>query len=146
MGKPISHESIQSFFPNFPIEVIDLWIFQYAQSRGWPPDEQSDQWRGVLAGRTTQFWQNTKWQKVDLELLPALSDDALFMIHQMYQAYEKGERNSYWSHLGQGGKERFEAAYQYLTTHGIFPQPPILLRTEKSDFDIIDGNHRILAL
>ncbi len=134
---------IKKDLPNFPDEIIMDWLEPFAKVIGWPPDMISTRWGLILAGRPIEFWRTLKWEKKKINLLEIeLSVDSSNIRNQLFAAYVSGIENPY-SKI-ENGQARFLNAFRYLTEHGLFPKPIVLLKT-RSTHDVIDGNHRFLA-
>jgi len=64
---------------------------------------------------------------------------------EMQRAYLAGENNMYTTLKTEGnGEKRHLRAMCYLMENGIFPKPIVLKRLEDG-YEIMDGNHRMLA-
>lgn len=136
---------IKKILPNFPDEIIKLWLLPFALKLGWPP-EKHERWSLILAEKPIEFWRNIKWEKKEIDLsktpFSAITRGA---IKGIADAYLFGKNNNYWRELGKNGKQRFYDAYKYIAKNGILPKPLILLTNESNDYDVVDGNHRLLA-
>jgi len=134
---------IQGDLPNFPQEVIVDWIEPYVKDLGWPP--LAERWRGILYGKSFNFWKSVNWRKQRLSLEEIHLDlDASLIARSLFDAYVLDQDNDYKATLGEKGKQRFLSAMKYVLKHGKLPRPLVLLRSDFG-YGIADGNHRYLA-
>ena len=119
-------EQIKKDLPNFPEEVITLWLLPYAEKLGWPPSEH-ERWNNILADKLLSVWQKTVWEKrtVDLSEIPR-SRRCNEKVRGMFEAFVLGRENDYSRGLGEEGKNKFISLLKLILETGVFPEPPIL--------------------
>ncbi len=142
-------EQIKADLPNFPDEVIDVWLLPIATGRdgdgyGWPPRvEDLGEWRYALKCKSLDYWRQTIWSRTEHEFNPDFfCDGSLRALVGLLGAYVKGEVNSY-SNL-QNGRQRFASLVRYISQNGVVPVPVVY--EEDNGVSFVDGNHRIAAL
>ncbi|MGH9869195.1 MAG: hypothetical protein ACREAA_13665 [Candidatus Polarisedimenticolia bacterium] len=143
-------EAMRRTLPKFPDEILDAWLIPLSSKRSWPPAPNiyampDPSWAGILLNRPLGYWQSLTWT---LESRPfdwtLLSSESAQLIRGLYEAYISGKTNSYSQHLGSAGKERFNLALDYLTEHGAFPEPIIVVE-DAGRLTLVDGCHRATA-
>jgi hypothetical protein len=139
--------AVQADLPNFPAEVIEIWLLPFARELGWPPERSSDPWtfRLRMAGEGLEYWRSVTWELVDADLaaLP-LADDFTACPRGMYEAYVSGVENAYAGMRDRGGMRRYMRVCKSMLETGLFPRP-IIMRERSGRYDVVDGNHRYLA-
>jgi hypothetical protein len=137
---------IKADLPNFPDEVLAQWIYPFANKIGWPPEKSRDpsRWKNLL-GATVVDWSMATWalEETDLTQLP-FSYFAADGFKCMYRNYVNNESNEYDNLKKEGGAERLKLSIKYICEHGRFPKP-IIFRKIHGEFEVVDGNHRLLA-
>jgi hypothetical protein len=137
---------MQSYIPNTPEEVIDIWLRPHStrEGFGWPPKPDSD-WRYVLREQNGfEYLKSLTWQKKTIEISPDIFvKEDLDIVVGLFKAHVLKHQNMF-SNMSDS-IERIENCCSYLKEHGVFPRPVILEETAHG-FKILDGNHRILAM
>ena len=136
--------TVKSDLPEFPDEVIEIWLSTFVRRFGWPPSAEND-WRFILREtRDLEYLKKMRWKKELVALKPDMLDPydlqiciGLFKSHVLNQ-------KTLFSITMSDGRERFESIKTYLKDFGIFPVPIILGRSE-NNYKILDGNHRVTA-
>ena len=141
--------AIQNTFPNFPNDIIDQWLFPYAISKGWPPQEAygelHGEWRYLL-GTTTNlaYWKGIKWSNESIDLqVNDLEDSSKVSVLQIISFAVFGIESTMSKNICDL-KERFDQIVKYFSEYGVFPCAPILIRSN-GKYKLMDGNHRIAA-
>lgn len=131
---------IKQDLPNFPDEVIEDFLLEYAITDSWPPVGSS--WWGRMRYKTLSDWRNYKWEKIDLDLSNIkLGEEFNIILKMLTESCVEGRSNIYSQRLGIMSKKRFDRIKQYMLSEKVFPKPIILIR-ENSEYDIFDGSHR----
>lgn len=132
---------IKKDLPNFPDEVIAIWLEPYFNEKGWPP--KSDEWNGVLFDKPIDFWKCVKWDKKELDLFTiTFCGKTLYTLEELKNANLKNEKNFMYGKTN--GTERYMNVLLYLLKYGKFPKPICVLKEEY--YSIVDGYHRMVAL
>ena len=138
-------EKIKMDLPNFPEEVVRLWLLPFAEDIGWPPTPLSE-WNGKLENKNLDFWKESSWEKTSVNL-----DEVVFSFWQiqankgMYAAFVLNQNNAYSQTLGEKSKIHFNKILREMLQTGIFKEPAIFFEAEPGKFNITDGNHKYLA-
>ena len=149
-GPPSPHiEQVKRDLPNFPEEVINLWLTHYADALGWPPSPYG-RWPLILEGKPLAHWQSVRWSREDRPLDgSSLTPICQHWISLMIDVYVFRRVNEYSDrHTPEeinDGRQRFEDAMAYLVRHGTLPKP-IVVTIHPDGLNITDGNHRVAAL
>lgn len=141
-------EEIRTSLPDWPDDVISLWLAPLAQrsDTGWPPPSPivRSAWRHILAGHDLEWWKPVRWvlqeEPIAQESLSA-RDQAT--ASKMYRAYFADEFNEFV--MIPTGRDRVLRAAEYTLAHGTWPQPPVALRAADG-LQLVDGHHRLVAL
>ncbi|MFA6130738.1 MAG: hypothetical protein WC730_00525 [Patescibacteria group bacterium] len=138
---------IQCDLRNFPEEIIIDWLLPFAIDIGWSQEafQKKSRWKNILT-HSVELWSTARWtlEKLNIDEL-SWTQRAQNCFLGMNDAYLCNKINSYTSLKDSDGKERFRKSLFYLLQHGIFPKPIILLRYDDG-YEVMDGNHRLLAL
>ena len=139
-------EEIKLNFPKFPDEVIEFCLFPIAETEGGLPSKENA-WDTRVFGEKLNFWHDSEWKKTEVNLnsIP-FSKMYVDTMKGMQDAYIDGIENSYWKHLGENGKRRFQKCLTYILKNSKFPVAPILITDEIGRHQVMDGNHRFLGL
>lgn len=144
-------EECKRDLPNFPEEIIDLWLAPFVETEGWPPCNDhakvpGNRWRYLLGEKPVTYWENIQWEKEELDLAKLqLTGKSAATIQQLVAGYVLGQENMYTQTLGQNGKDRFDRVFRYLIENGTLPAPPIIINEGDDGYTVVDGNHRIAA-
>lgn len=139
-------EIIKKDLPNFPDEIINVWLQPYAESDGWPPDMNTIRWTAVLFGKNVDFWKRVTWKKEIVNLREvSYCPQTIYTIQEMKAAYELGVKNSFKDLYEESGKQRHLNVLRFLCTNGHFPKPICLLRQNDNKYSVVDGYHRLVA-
>jgi hypothetical protein len=137
---------IKGAMPTLPDALAEEWIVPFVQEIGAP--QSSGRWLNILGGYPLEFWCDTSWtlETINLRGVVAgkLDFDSNFTLTEMERGYFDGIRNDFSISMPHG-KETTLQALEYLRTHRIFRGPPVLLCLPGGRFEIMDGNHRMLA-
>ena len=121
-----------------PDEVVDAWLIERVESRGWPPS--GPNWHALLRYYTPEQWRAFSWHKQELDLSAlSYSDKSLDIITGLAAARFQGTRNSY-SDI-ENSAIRMGLIYSHLEQTGRLPGSVILINGDK--WEIVDGSHRI---
>jgi hypothetical protein len=139
-------KQVSKDLPNFPDDVIDQWIGYYAESEGWPPPIPLEgRWKGLLANKDLEYWSSLSWSKeVIYPSTLVLTPECNLRIQQMIDFHADGVSCAYSEFMGEEAKSRLARLLQFLRENGNLPCPPILIETG-GEYEIIDGNHRVVA-
>lgn len=142
-------QKVQQALPNFPAQVIRLWL-EHGERFGWPPEnkfgEPSDGWRGVLGDRGTTFWRTVIWNREQIAFDPkALDLEGEWTVKMHTNAYAAGLPCPDGSPI-HNSSERIGRFVKLLQETRQLPVPPILLRKPSGDLEVLDGVHRLAAL
>lgn len=139
----VTFDEVKRDLPNFPDEVIEIWLLPFAQTKGWPP---GDLWGAILDYKDLNYLKKLKWEKTSVSIQDIkLTQLTIRGIKQMRVAYLDEEKNIMWDNLGEDGKKRYKNALSYIAQNGVFPKPIILQKNPDGAHDILDGNHRFLS-
>lgn len=135
-------QKLKEKFPSIPEEVILSWLLPFAESENSLPD-QNNKWDIRITGESLSFWNDAEWKKdkIDITKIP-YSHIHNESINSLLKAYIENENNVYFEHLGESGRKRFFICFKYILENGVFPVPPILTITDKSEYEVLDGSHR----
>jgi hypothetical protein len=143
--------SIQKLLPNYPDDIIDQWILPLAKNRGWPPPELDgticdEYWEAWLGPHPRiDYWQNIEWVLKEIDLsYEGLGRVSQSQVNQITQAAILGIDRDIVERCIAGSRNTFSQAVSYLSQHGVYPKPPVLVIMD-SKYEIVDGNHRISA-
>lgn len=128
---------IKGTLPNFPEEVITVWLEPFSKRIGWPPKHQS--WQNIFMGCSVDYWRTVWWEKKTinfdaLELTPSYKN----MVETIIEYYGDGKDFS------SGSQQRITSILKYMSEKFIFPHSPIFI-LENRRYKIADGNHRFAA-
>jgi hypothetical protein len=140
---------IKADLPNWPDDVIDQWLLKLANrgaDTGWPPPEPlgNHGWKYILGKRPLSWWKEVTWALGEPELkFDSLSDNSKRIVRDMIDGHVNKVPNSYvrWP----DSKARFLSAGRYVSEHGTFPRPPLVINLPDG-MSVLDGNHRVAAL
>jgi hypothetical protein len=140
----VTAQDIKRDLPNFPDEVIEIWLLPIAnqQGMGWPPPNpfESSDWKWVLGEKNLDWWKKVKWTLEDTDCsFEKLAGGTQHTIQKMLDAHIGGEKNAY-----DAAPERFFDQLKHILKNGTFPKPIIIVPV-KSGLSVIDGNNRIAA-
>jgi hypothetical protein len=143
-------EKIKKDLPNFPEEIIEDWILPFAKDLDWPPNvaEEQDRWHDILGRTPVLEWRKATWEFKQIELSKKiLSPWGVKSFEEMKRAYLNKEENAYSGLRNSDGLRRFRSALVYVLEHGELPKPIFIRLVKDNDgYEIVDGNHRFLAL
>ena len=140
---------IKKDLPNFPDEVISDWLLTYANQEGWPPSLDAfgipiGRWKALLVNQSFSYWQSVHWERVNKHIsAQELNPDSQNRVVNLFCAAVMGKTNL-WSLCISDLKPRFDRIVQYISEHGEFPCPPLLVKGPLG-YNIVDGNHRMAA-
>ena len=143
----IDLRALKADLPNFPDNVIEIWLKTYVGQHGWPPGSPRDRrnsWRYLLALKDLSFWKSVRWvsesRALEFADFVASSRD---VVNSLINAYVKDIPNLF-KHQIPDGKARYARSMAYLVEHGQFPEPIVCLDSE-GHLEVLDGNHRLTA-
>lgn len=137
-------ERIVAQLPNVPEQVIDTWLLPYAIQLGWPPDH--PRWGGKLHFEPIEFWNEADWQKQTINLTTIkFSSTYGEQVGGLYRGYANNEVNDFTRGI-LDYRARIGRALQYTLVHGCFPVEPIIVQEKHGGLNILDGNHRFVAM
>lgn len=145
MLDPDTLHQIKRDLPDFPDDVIDVWLSTFVRRFGWPPEVHPG-WGSVLKGTgDSDFLRSLKdWKLIEIEIDPAKfhhKDKGILV--GLYRTHVLG-KNTVFSLMTDGPK-RFQSIVEYMRQNGVFPRP-VVLASNKGTLDILDGYHRITAM
>ncbi len=118
--------------PNFPADVMDIWLRSEIEKKGWPPSPMND-WKYLQKKiKSIQYLQNLRWNLQEIELLN------IKIMQEDVETIQLVLGNGY------GSKHRIDSVLQYFETKPIFPKP-IILEKIADGYSLLDGNHRFAA-
>jgi hypothetical protein len=121
-----------------PAEVVDAWLVERVESRGWPPIGPT--WHALLRYYTPVEWQAFSWEKREMDLFSLnYSDKSLDIITGLAAARFQNAANSY-SNI-ENSDIRMKSIYIHLEQTGRLPGSVILINGNQ--WEIVDGSHRI---
>lgn len=135
---------LQNLFPNFPEEVLTLWLLPYAEGErmGLPPTH--PRWDAILHQHDLQFWQQKQWTREEQNFNEVtFSASTLEMTPVMRSSYRFEQGAPMYTPEAQRDR-RYLDPLEYLVNHGTFPEPICLLE-EEGAHTVIDGSHRFAA-
>jgi hypothetical protein len=135
---------IKKDLPNFPDEVIEMWLLPLSSQNGmgWPPPHPygNSDWRWVLAEKELDWWKKVDWELEEADCsFPNLASGTRRTVQKMIDAHIGGEKNAYGA-----APERFHTQLNHVLSHGKFMKPIVVVPV-KSGLSVIDGNNRIAA-
>ena len=139
--------ALKADLPNFPENVIEIWLKTYVGQHGWPPGGPRDRrnsWRYLLGVKDLSFWKSVRWVSESRPLefgdFVPLSRDA---VNSLINAYVNDVPNLFKLQIPDG-KARYRRSMAYLVEHGRFPEPIVCLDS-RGHLEVLDGNHRVAA-
>lgn len=145
----VAISELQDSLPNFPTEILEEWLFPYAESEGWPPAESDDgqlcgRWRYLLGNKPLRFWRALRWEKVQRHIsVYDLNAECQDVMLKLVLASVRGETNLYSVSIP-NLKMRFDRIVEHIRATGELPCAPTLV-PERYGLSIVDGNHRMAA-
>jgi hypothetical protein len=140
----VTAADIKKDLPNFPDEVIDMWILPLASqsTTGWPPPNPfgSSRWQWILGEKNLDWWKKVNWKLEETDCsFGKLARGTQNTIQNMLASHIDGEENAYGA-----DPERFFNQLVYVLKHGKFCKPIAVVPVE-SGLSVVDGNNRIAA-
>lgn len=131
--------------PNFPLEVIEMWLRPFAETQGWPPSEQK--WKDLLPiTRSLEFWRNTKWEKQLVDIVATkYSYFEASKRRAMIGGFIKPDKKNDYSKMIFLSGGNFKATLEKMLKTGLFSRPPIFFKEQNLATTVVDGAHRLLA-
>ena len=121
-----------------PDEVVEDWLKERVESRGWPPH--GPPWHALLRFYSPLQWQTFSWEKRDIDLCSVrYSEKSKDIITGLAAACFDGARNSY-SNI-ENSRDRMERICSHLAQTGKLPGAVVLI--SNNEWEIVDGCHRI---
>ena len=121
-----------------PDEVVDAWLVERVESRGWPP--MGPAWHALLRFYSPSQWQMFSWVKREIDLCQVnYSEKSSNIISGLADSCFRGSKNGY-SNV-ENSAARMRRIYEHLTTTGRLPGAVVLI--SNSEWEIVDGSHRV---
>jgi hypothetical protein len=133
---------IKKDLPNWPDDVIDQWLFYFANEPdcGWPPPEPlgDHRWKGILGGRPLSWWRDVTWNKETVKCdVASLSKKSQAIVSGVISEVNAGKADAV-------TKRRFDHSFHFILNNAAFPKP-ILAMKVSSGLEVVDGSHRMSA-